>query len=216
VTGPAFGRRLFLSGLAGCAALMAGGAGLPAALRAWVEAPLGELTPGDDFHFYSVTGSIPRWDRASWRLVVDGLVDRPLALGYDELAARPPRRVVADFRCVSGWSVPAVRWEGVALAGLLDEAGVDGRAAAVRFESADGAYTDYLDLAAARAAGVLLALRLRGSPLSPERGAPLRLVVPGSYGYRGVKWLRRVTAVAAAGTGYWEARGYDADARFRD
>jgi len=211
----AVGRRLFLSGVAGCAVLIAAGDGLPAALRSWVEAPLGDLTPGDGFHFYSVTASVPRWRPGAWPLLVDGMVARPLTLTFEELARRPLIEVRADFHCVSGWSVPDVRWEGIAVADFLDAAGVSDGAGAVRFESADGVYVDYLDLATARRLGVILALRLGGAVLSAERGAPARLVVPDQYGYRGVKWLRRMTVVAAGGTGYWEARGYDADARVR-
>lgn len=212
---PALGRRLFLAGAAGCLGLMAAGGGVPSALRSWLEGPLGDLAPGDGFHFYSVTGSIPRWDRGGWRLVVDGLVAEPQSLSLHDLQSRQLRTISADFRCVSGWSVAAVRWEGVPVADLLDMAGVTGRAGAVRFESADGAYVDYLDLPTAMAGGVIIALRLQGAALSPERGAPARLVVPFDYGYKGVKWVRRLTAVASAGTGYWEARGYDTDARIR-
>jgi DMSO/TMAO reductase YedYZ molybdopterin-dependent catalytic subunit len=216
VTGPALGRRLFLAGTAGCLALMAAGGGVPAAVRSWLEGPLGELTPSDGFHFYSVTASIPRWERGTWRLMVDGLVARPQSLRLDELASRSLTAVTADFHCVSGWSVPGARWEGVPVADLLDAAGVARGAGAVRFESADGAYVDYLDLTTARREGVVIALRLHGAELSAERGAPARLVVPFDYGYKGVKWVRRLTVVASAGTGYWEARGYDENARIRD
>lgn len=210
------GRRLFLAGLAGGVTLLGLGGGLPGALRAWLEGPLGELSPSDGFHFYSVTGSIPSWDRAGWRLVVDGLVDYPLSMDIDELRAAGLQQVKADFHCVSGWSVSGVRWRGVEMTSLLDLAAVHADAHAVRFESADGAYVDFLDLATARRSGVVVALELEGVPLSPERGAPARLVVPFYYGYKGVKWLRRITVVESAGTGYWEARGYDADARIRD
>lgn len=213
---PAVGRRLFLGGLGVCLAALAFGGRAPAALRAWVEAPLGDLAPGDGFHFYSVTGSVPGWQRRTWRLVLDGLVERPQSLSVDDLRARPLVAVRADFHCVSGWSVPAVRWEGVAVSDLLDTAGVKGEAGAIRFESADGSYVDYLDLATARRSGVILAMKLRGVDLSAARGAPVRLIVPFYYGYKSVKWLRRVTVVEAAGTGYWEARGYDDDARIRN
>ena len=210
------GRRLFLAGLAGGAALLALGGGVPAAVRTWLEGPLGELSPSDGFHFYSVTGSIPAWDRGSWRLSVDGLVDRPFSLGVDELRSMGLQTVTADFHCVSGWSVSAVRWSGLPVASLLDRAGVRASAQALRFESSDGAYVDFLELEVARRPEVLVALDSGGTPLSAERGAPARLVVPFYYGYKGVKWLRRITAVERAGTGYWEARGYDADARIRN
>ncbi len=211
----AIGRRLCLGGLVGAAGLLVLGDGLPRALRTWLEAPLGELSPGDGFHFYSVTGAIPAWDRRSWRLTVDGLVGRPLALGLDELAALPPAEVRADFHCVTGWSVAAVRWQGVRLGEVVARARPLARARALRFESADGAYVDYLDLATAARPSVLLALGMNGSPLRPERGAPVRLLVPFYYGYKSVKWLRRISLVASPGTGYWEARGYDPDARIR-
>ena len=120
------------------------------------------------------------------------------------------------FHCVSGWSVSAVRWSGLPVASLLDRAGLRANAQALRFESSDGAYVDFLQLDVARRAEVLVALDIGGVPLSAERGAPARLVVPFYYGYKGVKWLRRITAVERVGTGYWEARGYDADARIRD
>lgn len=209
------GRRLFLGGVAAGAGLVALGGGVPATLRSLLEAPLGELSPSDGFHFYSVTGSIPSWDRAGWRLAVDGLVERPLSLGMDDLLAAELRRVTADFHCVSGWSVRRVRWQGVPVAALLDQAAARPEARALRFESADGAYVDFLDLKVARNTEVIVAVRMGPAPLSAERGAPARLVVPFYYGYKGVKWLRRITAVEAAGTGYWEARGYDSDARIR-
>lgn len=211
----AIGRRVFLGGLVAAAGLMVLGDGLPRALRSWLEAPLGELTPGDGFHFYSVTGAVPAWDRRTWRLIVDGLVGHPLALRLDELEAGPLSTVQADFHCVSGWSVAGVRWEGVTLGRLLERAQPLARARALRLESADGTYVDYLELRTAMDPQVLLALRLGGLPLRPERGAPVRLVVPFYYGYKSVKWLHRVSLVAAPGTGYWEARGYAADAHLR-
>lgn len=211
----AVGRRVFLAGLVGSAALLVAGDGVPAAVRKWVEAPLSDLSPGDGFHFYSVTGSIPV-TVPEWRLEVDGLVENPLSLGLDDLSGANAIDVRADFHCVSGWSVPAVRWRGVAVGRLLEMARARTEARALRFESADGVYVDYLDLAVARSNGVMVASAMNGRPLTSERGAPARLVIPFYYGYKGVKWLRRISAVAAAGTGYWEARGYDTDARIRD
>lgn len=208
-------RRVFVAGLvAGIGALVLGD-GLPGAVRSWLEDPLGELSPSDGFHFYSVTGSIPSWDRSSWRLVVDGLVDHPLSLSLNDLAATGTRHMTADFHCVSGWSVSGVRWQGVPVTALLDQAAIQPASRALRFESSDGAYVDFLDVEVARRPEAIVALGIGGAPLNPERGAPARLVVPFYYGYKGVKWLRRITAVESAGTGYWEARGYDSDARIR-
>jgi DMSO/TMAO reductase YedYZ molybdopterin-dependent catalytic subunit len=215
VKGRPVGRRLFLGGAALAAAAVCFGDGGPGLLRTLVEAPLADLAPGDGFHFYSVTGAIPRPDLDSWRLGVGGLVRRPLSLSLSDLARSPPTDVAADFHCVSGWSVEKVRWEGVPLAALLQAAEPVPEARAVRFESLDGAYEDEIDLASARAAGVLIGLRLAGRPLTPERGAPARLVVPFYYGYKSVKWLSRLSLVSERRPGYWEQRGYDSDARIR-
>jgi len=209
------GRRLFLLGTAAAAGTVAFGDGLPGAVRSVLEQPLADLAPGDGFHFYSVTGSIPRPDPASWRLEVGGLVRQPLRLSLDDLAHHPPSTAVADFHCVSGWSVEGVRWDGVLLASLLDAAGPTPEAEAVRFESLDGVYEDDMDLVSARAGNVLVGLRLNGRPLTPERGAPARLVVPFYYGYKGVKWLSRLVVVSDRRPGFWEQRGYDTDARIR-
>ena len=205
------GRRLVLGLVAGAVAATAFGGPLPAALRRALEAPLEDLAPRDGFHFYSVSAGIPAWDPATWSLQV---ADRRLSLAA--LRQMPATEVAADFRCVSGWSVAGCRWRGVRLRDLLDLAGAPETARAVRFDSADGAYSDSLPMDVARRADVLLALDLGGRPLTAARGAPVRLVVPGYYGYKGVKWVSRVTAAAALEPGYWELRGYDADARIRD
>ena len=215
MNGRPVGRRLFLGGAALAAGALWVGDGLPGLLRGLVEAPLADLAPGDGFHFYSVTGSIPRPDLGSWRLEVGGLVRNPQSLSLADLASSPASAVSADFHCVSGWSVAGVRWEGVSLPALLEAAGPAPEARAVRFESLDGAYEDDVDLGTARAPGVLIGLRLNGRPLTPERGAPARLVVPFYYGYKSVKWLSRVTVVSERRPGYWEQRGYDPDARIR-
>lgn len=213
--GRPLGRRAVLGLVALAAATVALGGEVPAALRRVLEAPLQDLAPGDGFHFYSVTASIPSWSRASWRLRVEGLVERPLELALAEIERLPATEVRAAFHCVSGWSVPGCRWRGVRVSDLLDLAGASTAARAVRFESADGAYADGLELGVARLPDVLLALELNGRPLTAERGAPLRLVVPGYYGYKSVKWVRRLSLAPSMEPGYWEVRGYDADARIR-
>ena len=88
------------------------------------------LPVGDTFRFYSVTGSVPTRDAASYRLRVDGLVDHPTTLTLADLEAMPQTSLVRDFQCVTGWRVPQVPWSGVQLSRLLDDAGVrprDGR-----------------------------------------------------------------------------------------
>jgi DMSO/TMAO reductase YedYZ molybdopterin-dependent catalytic subunit len=124
----------------------------------------------------------------------------------------PVTRVARDFQCVTGWRVPDVQWAGVRLLDLLDRAGVQSDATAVRFVSFDGAYTESLTLEQARRDDVLVAYELEGQLLSSQHGGPARLYVAPMYGYKSCKWLREIELTARVEPGYWEQRGYDVDA----
>ena len=189
----------------------------------WLEDQLGPLIAKDGtglaallpigrFRIYTVTGDLPSRSRADYQLRVDGLVDQPFTLTYDELVAMPPTKLVRDFQCVTGWRVPEVGWKGVRLAALLDRAGVQSGATALRFYSFDGEYTESLTLAQARRGDVIVAYELEGSPLSDEHGGPARLYVAPMYGYKSLKWLDRIELTEEVEEGYWEVRGYDTDA----
>ena len=169
------------------------------------------LLPTGRFRIYSVVGSLPNRAPAAWRLDVDGRVNAPYTIGYDELLALPAVELTKDFQCVTGWRVPQVRWKGVRLADLIDRAAPDGGVTAVGFESFDGAYTETLTLTQARRADVIVAYELDGKPISSAHGGPVRLYVAPMYGYKSLKWLQRITLVAAAEPGYWERQGYDVD-----
>src|SRR5437763_1335714 len=103
-----------------CAFLGVVGAGLLALLGGHPLQRLGEFfTPVEDalgfggWRIYTVAATMPTFHRATWRLRVDGLVERPQELSYAELLALPRAHQVSDFHCVTGWSVPQVRWSGV-------------------------------------------------------------------------------------------------------
>ena len=174
---------------------------------------ISDLLPGDQFRIYSVTAGLPVVSAADYRLLVDGLVDNPLQLGFADLQALPPTRLVKDFQCVTGWRVPRVHWEGVALSVLLDRAGVQPRGKALRFESFDGEYTESLTLAEANRPDVIVAYSMLGGPVSTEHGGPVRLYVAPMYGYKSIKWLGRIEVVDQVEPGYWETVGnYDIEA----
>jgi DMSO/TMAO reductase YedYZ molybdopterin-dependent catalytic subunit len=164
------------------------------------------------FRVYSVTGGFPERSRADYRLAVDGLVDRPLQLSLDDLLARPQRQLTLDFQCVTGWRVADVRWKGVRVADLLDEAGVTDGATHLCIWSFDGAYTESLTIAQARRDDVLVAHEMLDGPVTREHGGPVRLFVGPMYGYKSLKWLERIEVVDERREGYWEERGYDVDA----
>jgi DMSO/TMAO reductase YedYZ molybdopterin-dependent catalytic subunit len=171
------------------------------------------LLPGAYFRIYTVTDGYPAADPATYRLTVDGLVDQPFGISISELQSLPPTTLVRDFQCVTGWRVPKVHWQGVALSALLDKAGVKPDAKALRLESFDGAYTESLTLAEANRPDVIVAYSMLGGPVSREHGGPVRLYVAPMYGYKSIKWLSRIHVVDQVEPGYWETVGnYDIEA----
>jgi DMSO/TMAO reductase YedYZ molybdopterin-dependent catalytic subunit len=99
----------------------------------------------------------------------------------------------------------------VRLSHLLDRAGVQANAKALRFTSFDGTYTESLTLDQARRTDVLVAYDLDGKPLSSDHGGPVRLYVAPMYGYKSCKWLDGIELVDKVIPGYWENEGYDVD-----
>ena len=174
--------------------------------------PTGGPAPLPGFQLYTVTGTYPGYDPATWRLVVDGLVDQPLTLSLADLRRLPQTTETRTFRCVTGWEVPNVVWQGVRIAELLREARPQAGARWIRFLSFDGVYSDSLSLAQAVASGVMLAHHADGRPLARQQGAPVRLFVPQMYGYKSVKWVQRLRLVTQEELGYWELRGYGPNA----
>ena len=219
--GRPLGRRAFLGVVgAGLSGLLWGdeAARLVSKSTTLLPGPVRSAVPiGDGWRIYSVSMRLPRFDPATWRLTIDGLVEQPLSLTYEQLRALPNASQVSDFHCVTGWSVPGVRWRGVRFDDLLARAGVSPRATALRFVSAEQPYADTLTLDQIRAApDAMLAWQMDGKPLTREHGAPVRVVMPQMYGYKGVKWVQQITVTDRVTDGYWEQRGYDRDAYVGD
>ncbi len=193
-------------------ALQASGAGSGAAAAASSGATQSPPLPG--FQTYTVTGGIPSlaYNPSGWSLTVDGAVANPLTLTMSDLLALPQVTETESFHCVTGWVVPDVRWIGVRISDVLAAAQPTAVASWITFYSFDGVYTDSLSMEQAQAAGVILAHTADGRPLAPEQGAPLRLLVPDMYGYKSVKWLRRLQLVGSEEIGYWENLGYGPNA----
>jgi DMSO/TMAO reductase YedYZ molybdopterin-dependent catalytic subunit len=168
---------------------------------------------------------VPRLDRDQWSLTIDGLVERPLTLGFDDLTRYPKAEVASFHQCAGSPLQPHeptrrvcnVVWGGTKLVDLLTDCRPRASAQYVWSRGADyGAFSGVevdayeKDLPLARTAeDVLIAYELNGSPLPAEHGYPARLVVPGFYGTNSVKWLTGMTLAESRATGPFTTRWYN-------
>jgi DMSO/TMAO reductase YedYZ molybdopterin-dependent catalytic subunit len=177
-----------------------------------------EVTPTDDFYTVSKNAFDPAVDRASWKLEVSGLVEQPYALTYGELTALPAIEQYATLACISnevgGDLIGNALWRGVSLKALLEQAGLKPGVVDVVLRAADG-YADSIPLERALQEGTILAYEMNRAPLNSQHGFPVRLIVPGIYGMKNVKWLTGVEAVDFDFKGYWQARGWDDRAEYK-
>jgi DMSO/TMAO reductase YedYZ molybdopterin-dependent catalytic subunit len=157
------------------------------------------------------TESIPRFDPATWRFRVTGLVDHETGFTWEELRALPSVTITSDFHCVTGWSKLDNEWEGVRFAEISDR--VRPRPEATHcVVSAPSGYTANLPIRALLDDDVLFAWSHNGEPLEPKHGGPMRLVVPKRYGWKSVKWANGLRFLDRDQRGFWEERGYHNDA----
>jgi DMSO/TMAO reductase YedYZ molybdopterin-dependent catalytic subunit len=171
-----------------------------------------ELASVNGFTIYTVVDGYPAFKAGSYRLRIDGMVGSPLTMTIDDILRAPAVTEKRFYQCVTGWTVPNATWTGIPLSSLLDRVQPHSDAWGLKFYSFDGVYTESLSMEQARKSDVLLAYKLNGKPLARSQGAPLRLVVPGMYGYKFIKWLNRVELIPGPIDGYWEQNGYDRDA----
>jgi DMSO/TMAO reductase YedYZ molybdopterin-dependent catalytic subunit len=148
----------------------------------------------------------------TWGLKVEGLVEKPISLRFEDIQNLPKKLVVKDFQCVEGWGLEKQKWEGVPLKEIFGKVKINPKAKYVTFHATGGKYSDSLSIQEALEPDTLLAYRLNGKNLAPENGFPLRLVIPRMYAYKGVKWVERIVFTEKQEIGYWEENGYPVDA----
>jgi DMSO/TMAO reductase YedYZ molybdopterin-dependent catalytic subunit len=178
-----------------------------------------EVTSNDQFYIVSKNlFSDPTVDGNSWRLTVDGQVDKPLTLTYQDVLAQPMKQQYESLMCVSnevgGQYMSNALWEGIPLVDLLQRAGVKVGATKIVFHAADD-YTDSIHLTKALEPTTLLAVRMNGVTLPQGHGFPVRMLVPGIYGMKHCKWLTRIEVVNYDYQGYWQQRGWSDPAPVR-
>ena len=194
------------------------------------------ITPTNRFYVRNHFADIPRLDAASASIEIDGAVDHPFSLTYDELVDMHATELAVTLECAGnsrGYMTPPAegiqfdhgavgnaRWKGVPLADLLSRARPDASASEVLFVGADGGeeeeegrtlqveYERSLPLEQALDPGVLVAYEMNGKPLEPAHGYPARLIVPGWYGMASVKWLTRIRVLDAPFKGFFQERRY--------
>jgi len=235
-------RRTFMFGLAtiGSVAVIAGGFGrllqrrfdvgseraavaLPAAASTATLAADTELgvegispfvTPNSDFYRIDTALVVPQVSKESWALTIDGLVDQPMRLTFDDLLARPQVERYVTLACVSnpvgGDLVGNALWQGVLLKDILDEAGLQAGAAQLASRSTDG-WTCGTPLDVVMdGRDAMLAIGMNGEPLAAQHGYPVRMVVPGLFGYvSATKWVTDLRLTTWEDfDGYWIPRGW--------
>ncbi|GAA4070641.1 molybdopterin-dependent oxidoreductase [Microbacterium laevaniformans] len=177
------------------------------------------FTPNADFYRVDTALTVPAIDPSTWRLVVDGMVDRRIELSFDGLVGMGLDEYGITLTCVSnevgGGLVGNARWLGVPVRDILRMAGPQAGADMVLSRSVDG-YTASTPLSALTDDGLdaILAVAMNGEPLPAEHGFPVRMIVPGLYGYvSATKWLTELKVTTfAADEAYWTPRGYSAEA----
>jgi DMSO/TMAO reductase YedYZ molybdopterin-dependent catalytic subunit len=147
-------------------------------------------------------------DVSTYRLGVTGLVRTPLSLKYSEVTTMPAFQKVTTLNCVEGWSVTYL-WTGVKIKDLLERAGYDKNAKIVIFKCYDG-YTTSLPLDFIVSRNILLAYKMNGAVIPPERGFPFQVVAEDQLGYKWAKWVTEIQVSNDTNyRGYWEQRGYE-------
>jgi len=195
----------------------------------------GFITPTEAF-YVRTHFPIPKIDKNKWRLRVEGEVEKPFDLNYDELLKMESRTIPVTLECAGNsrnflepkvkglqWGLGAVgtaQWTGVPLSILLDHAGVNTNAREVILEGTDGGtledpksppgelkFARSIPLAKARE-DVLLAYKMNDVDLPAGHGFPLRAIVPGWYAMASIKWLQRIIVTGKPFTGYYQTLDY--------
>jgi DMSO/TMAO reductase YedYZ molybdopterin-dependent catalytic subunit len=161
----------------------------------------------NDFRENSITGP-QRVDISTYRLNLTGLVQDGRTYTYNDVIDNHAHyEKVVTINCVEGWSVK-ILWEGVLLKDLLAEADYNTTATVVIFYAADG-YSTSLPLSYIVGNNIMIAYKMNGVVLPPERGFPFQLVAESKYGYKWIKWITNVEVSDNTDyLGYWESRGF--------
>ncbi len=178
-----------------------------------------EITPTAEFYNVDIDFLKPSVDVATWRLGIGGLVTSPFELNFRQLQSSfEVVEMAHTLSCISnevgGNLISTAVWRGVRLKDVLARAGLGPTVNEIVFRSTEG-YSDSIPIAKANEDTTLVVFGMNGEALPTEHGFPARIIVPGIYGMKNVKWLTSITAVDHHYRGYWEVRGWDDVARVK-
>ncbi len=152
-------------------------------------------------------GYHPRVDHEKWRLIIDGAVENPIILEWDDFMGLPQTEDISDFHCVTTWSKLDMPWLGVSFLDIAALVSPKATATHVLCYGYD-TYTTNLSLEEALKPDVLLVHSVYGEPLAIEHGGPVRMITPQLYAWKGSKWIKRIEFLEVNQKGFWEERGY--------
>jgi DMSO/TMAO reductase YedYZ molybdopterin-dependent catalytic subunit len=190
---------------------------LPASVQAPVPGMAPFITPNADFYRIDTAVIVPQVTAEEWTLSFDGMVRRPFTLTYADLLDMPMVERDVTIMCVSnpigGDLIGTARWLGTPLLPLLERAGIEPGADQLFSTSFDG-WTCSTPLDGLAEREPLLAIGMNGEPLPIEHGFPVRMIIPGLYGFiSATKWVTRISASTyAQDPAYWTVRGWATDA----
>ena len=165
------------------------------------------LSSISDFRENSIKGS-QYINMEDYVLNINGLVDKKLTLTYDEVLNYDQYSKFVTLHCVEGWSAK-ILWEGVLLKDLLNEARIKPESNTVIFYAYDG-YSSSLPLEYVMDNDIILAYKMNGVTIPPERGFPFQVVAEDKWGYKWVKWVIKIELSSDSNyKGYWEKSGYN-------
>ena len=190
---------------------------LPASVQAPVPGMTPFITPNADFYRIDTAVIVPQVTSEEWTLSFDGMVRRPFSITYAELLDMPMVERDITIMCVSnpigGDLIGTARWLGTPLLPLLERAGIEPGADQLFSTSVDG-WTCSTPLDGLAEREPLLAIGMNGEPLPIQHGFPVRMIIPGLYGFiSATKWVTRLSASTyAQDPAYWTVRGWATDA----
>ncbi len=176
------------------------------------------ITPTPRFYVEDISG-VPDFIKAGapgWVLKIHGEVETPLTLDLQAIAVRPQVRETITLSCignpVGGYALGNAKWQGISLREVLQQADPKNSAEWMIVRAADG-YHESIPIKQARHRAGMLATHMNGQPLTKDHGYPLRLLIPGLYGIKQVKWIQELELASERLPGYWNKKGWTRDAR---